>query len=288
MIRKLNLDSISKILDNLEFQNKNIYLGIDFFPLMKLLKPKNMNYFEVTDEILKHFLRRIGKNGNLVVPVFNYDCIPDKKFHILKSSGQSGLLGNILLKKYSSLRTHHPLFSFLCFGNKFEKYKKIKNTNGTGKNSIWKHFIDDEFDLVTLGHNYSRSITHMHYIEDILNVVYRFNLKFLVKYTNRKNITSRKTFSFLARKRKICDFSGITKNCDKVFLKNGVSNFYKYKNFISFRLSIKEASNMWYSDVKNNSENLISYIRPNKPNKNLLCGYDGSITQLEKSYANSK
>ena len=41
-----------------------------------------------------------AKNGNLVVPVFNYDCIPDKKFHILKSSGQSGLLGNILLKKY--------------------------------------------------------------------------------------------------------------------------------------------------------------------------------------------
>ena len=80
MIKKLNLDSISKILDNLEFQNKNIYLGIDFFPLMKLLKPKNMNYFEVTDEILKNFLKRIGKNGNLVVPVFNYDCIPDKNF----------------------------------------------------------------------------------------------------------------------------------------------------------------------------------------------------------------
>ncbi len=284
MIKKLNLDPISKILDNLEFQNKNIYLGVDFLQLMKLLKPKNINYVEVTEQILIHLLKRIGKNGNLVIPVFNFDCIPEKKFHIIKSSGQSGVLGNILLKKYSSLRTHHPLYSFLCFGNKFEKYKKIKNTNGTAKNSLWKYFIDDDFDLVTLGHHYSRSITHVHYIEDLLNVDYRFDLKFLVKYTNKKNTTSKKTFSFLARKRESCDFSGMTNNCDKVFLKNGVSNFYKYKNFISFRVNIKEASNMFYSDVKNNSEKLISYIRPNKPNKNLLCSYDGTISSIEKYY----
>jgi len=76
----------------------------------------------------------------------------------------------------------------------------------------------------------------------------------------------------------------MTSNCDKVFLKNGVSNFYKYKNFISFRVNIKEASNMFYSDVKNNSEKLISYIRPNKPNKNLLCSYDGTISSIEKYY----
>ena len=253
---------------------------------MKICKPKNIDYIETTELILNYILNRIGKNGNLVIPVFNFDCVPEKKFHIIKSPGQSGVLGNILLKKYSNLRTHHPLYSFLCFGNKFKQYKKIKNMNGTAKNSLWKYFIEDEFDLVTLGHHYSRSITHVHYIEDLLDVNYRVNLKFPVIYTNKKNLTYKKTYSFLARKKESCDFSGMTSNCDKVFLKEGISNFYKYKNFISFKVNIKEASNLLYSDLKNNLENLISYIRPNKRNKNLLCSYDGTISKIENYYLN--
>ena len=250
MKQKINLDPLEIILDKLELNNKNIYLGVDFLLLVKKLNPKNINYIETTELILNYFLKKVGKFGNLVIPVFNFDCIPEKKFNIINSPGQSGVLGNILLKKYSHLRTTHPLYSFLCFGNGFKKYKKINNLNGTAKNSLWKYFIEDDFDLITLGHHYSRSLTHVHYIEDLLDVDYRFNLKFPLIYTNQKNISSKKTYSFLARKRESCDFSGMTKNCDKVFLKENVTNFYKYKGLISFKLSIKEASNLFYTDLK--------------------------------------
>ena len=288
MKQRINLDPLEIILDQLKFNNKNIYLGVDFLLLVKELKPKNISYVETTELILNYFIKRIGRFGNLVIPVFNFDCIPEKKFHIINSPGQSGVLGNILLKKYSHLRTSHPLYSFLCFGNNFKQYKKLNSLNGTAKNSLWKYFIEDNFELITLGHHYSRSLTHVHYIEDLLNVDYRLNLKFPLIYTNRKNISSEKTYSFLARRRELCDFSGMTKNCDKVFLKKNVANFYKYKNFISFKLNIKEASSLFYEDLKKNSENLISYIRTNKPNKSLLCSYDGSISSLEKSYLNIK
>jgi aminoglycoside N3'-acetyltransferase len=286
MEKKINLDPLKIILDKLELDNKNIYLGVDFLLLVKKLKPKNIGYMETTELILDYFIKRIGKFGNLIIPVFNFDCIPEKKFHIINSPGQSGVLGNILLKKYSHLRTSHPLYSFLCFGKNFKKYNRIKNSNGTAKNSLWKYFIEDEFDLINLGHHYSRSITHFHYIEDMLDVDYRFNLKFPVTYTNRKNNSTKKKYSFLARKLDKCDFSGVTKNCDKLFLKENVTKFNNYKNFISFKLNIKEASKLWYSDIKTNSEELISYIRPNKPNKNLLCPYDGTVTSIEKYYLN--
>ena len=288
MKQKVNLDPLKIILDKLKFNNKNIYLGVDFFLLVKELKPKKISYIETTELILNYFIKRIGKLGNLVIPTFNFDCISEKKFDIINSPSQSGLLGNILLKKYSHLRTSHPLYSFLCFGNNFKKYKNLNNLNATEKNSLWKYFIKDNFDLVTLGHHYSRSLTHIHYIEDLLNVDYRFNLKFPLIYTNRQNISSKKTYSFLARKKVVCDFSGMTKNCDRVFLNEDIANFYKYKNFISFKLNIKEASNLFYEDLKKNSENLISYIRTNKANKNVLCAYDGTIANLEKSYLNIK
>ncbi|MDB9768859.1 AAC(3) family N-acetyltransferase, partial [Candidatus Pelagibacter ubique] len=209
-----------------------------------------------------------------------------KKFHIIKSPGQSGLFGNILLKKYSNFRTYHPIYSFLCFGNNSKKYKEIINSGATTKNSIWKYFIKDQFKLVTLGHHYSRSLTHIHYIEELLNVNYRFKLKCTLNYTDRKNNTKKKTFSFFARKVEICEFSGMTKNCDKIFLKQKVADFYKSKDFISFKLNLNEASNLFLKDLKKGSKNLISYIGSNKKNKDVL--KSNIILNLEKYYRNKK
>ena len=288
MFKKINLDPLNIILDKLEFNKKNVYLGVDFILLVKELKPQNINYTDVAEFILNYFIKKIGKSGNLIIPVFNFDCVLEKKFDVINSPGQSGVLGNILLKSHSNLRTSHPMYSFLCFGNNFKKYKKVNCLNGTAKNSLWRYFIEDNFELITLGHHYSRSLTHTHYIEDLLNVDYRFNKKFTIIYKDQNNKSSKKTYSFFARKKEVCDFSGMTKTCDKLFIKENIAKFYRYKNFISFKLDIKEASNLFYMDLKSNSEKLISYIRTNKINKNILCGYDGSITQLEKSYTNFK
>ena len=280
---------LENILRNLNVKKgDNIYLGIEFFKLYKLLNIETIDRYQFVEQILNFFLLYLGKRGNLIIPVFNFDCISEKKFNIIKSSGQSGLLGDILLKKYSNFRTTHPLYSFLCFGNKSKKYKKIVNQNATAKNSLWKYFIKDQFNLITLGHHYSRSLTHVHYIENLLNVDYRYNLKFKLNYTNRKNNVYKKTYSFFARKKEICEFSGMTKHCDKIFLKKKISTFYKYDNFISFKLKLQEASNLFYKDLKKNSENLISYIRPNIDNKNVLRPDNGSISKLESYYCNNK
>ena len=145
-------------------------------------------------------------------------------------------------------------------------------------------FIEDKFDLVTLGHHYSRSLTHMHYIENLLGVDYRFNLNFSVKYFENKKKFINKNFSFFARKREICEFSGVTFDCDKLFMKEKVSKFYRYKNLISFKLNIRQASDILIEDLSRNSEKLISYIRPNKINKNVLHSGDGTMLSLEKKY----
>ena len=278
---------LEDILKNLKIkEGHNIYLGLDLLRLYKFLDIKKIDLYEFTDQILNFFLSYLGKKSNLVVPVFNFDCISKKKFHIIKSPGQSGLFGNILLKKHSNFRTFHPVYSFLCFGNNSKKYKEIISSGATAKNSIWKYFIEDQFKLVTLGHHYSRSLTHVHYIEELLNINYRFKLKFTLNYTDRKNNTKKKIFSFFAKKAEICEFSGMTKNCDKIFLKEKIANFYKNKDFISFKLNLNEASNLFYKDLKENSENLISYIRPNKKNKDVL--KSNIILNLEKYYRNSK
>ena len=71
-------------------------------------------------------------------------------------------------------------------------------------------------------------------------------------------------------------------------MKEKISKFYKYKNLISFKLNIKHASNILYEDLNKNSEKLISYIRPDKTNKNVLYSEDGTMLSLEKKYLKSK
>lgn len=282
--KKINIDPLKYTLENLELENKNIYLGVDFFSLIKYLNVKNYSFFEATEYILNYIKKTIGKDGNIIIPVFNFDCVLQKKFHIINSDGQSGAFGNILLKKFYNFRTYHPMYSFLCLGKKVDEYKKKRNHNATGKRSLWKNFIDENYDLISLGHHWNRSFTHVHYIENLLNVDYRFNLKFPVKYFEAEKKFTYKNFSFFARKRGICEFSGITFECDRLFMKEKISKFYRHKNLISFKLNIKQATDILIEDLSKNSEKLISYIKPNKNNKNVLYSGDGTMLSLEKKY----
>ena len=67
-------------------------------------------------------------------------------------------------------------------------------------------------------------------------------------------------------------------------MREKVSKFYRYENLISFKLNIRRASNILIEDLSRNSEKLISYIRPNKTNKNVLHSGDGTMLSLEKKY----
>ena len=68
------------------------------------------------------------------------------------------------------------------FWKKLNYYRKIKDTHTVGKDSIWKHFIKDNFHLLTLGHQYSRSFTHVHHLEylakantDMIKIQYKLH-----------------------------------------------------------------------------------------------------------------
>ena len=67
-------------------------------------------------------------------------------------------------------------------------------------------------------------------------------------------------------------------------MKEKISKFYRHKNLISFKLNIKQATDILIEDLSKNSEKLISYIRPNKNNKNVLHSGDGAMLSLEKKY----
>ena len=105
----------------------------------KYLKYQSKNLHDLAD-IFKILNKTCGKIGDIVIPVFNLDCVPSKKFD-RKNSLAKWNVWKFTIKKYYKYRTKHPMYSFLVFGKKSKKYMKVNNGNATGPDSLWKKFL---------------------------------------------------------------------------------------------------------------------------------------------------
>tara|TARA_B100000963_G_scaffold350223_1_gene360216 strand:+ start:698 stop:1588 length:891 start_codon:yes stop_codon:yes gene_type:complete len=267
-------------------KGSNIYVGIDILRIAKLLKYNSKNLHNLADTILKFLMKHVGKSGTIVIPVFNFECVSQNKFDRKNSVGQSGMFGNLLLKKFYKFRTRHPMYSFLVFGKKSKLYLKKDNIGATDKNSLWKNFNEDNFELITLGHHYVRSLTHVHYLENLINVNYRENKIFKVSYKDINGKVFVKNYSFFARKLDVCEFSSITKKCDKVMFNLKIADFLYNNGLICFKLNLNKASKLILKSIKKNSNDLLSFIKVGETfkNKTILGNDNGAVFDLEKKY----
>lgn len=290
-VNKINKKKLSIVFDRFKIsKGSNIYLGVDILTLAKFLNFESKNLEYLSEIFLKLILKKVGSSGSIVVPVFNFDCVSQNKFDQKNSPGQSGMFGNLLLKKYYKFRTKHPMYSFLVFGKKSKSYLKKNNIGATDKDSLWKNFNDDNFELITFGHHYVRSLTHVHYLENLLNVNYREKKIFKVSYKNIKGKKFIKKYSFFARKLDVCEFSSITKKCDKLLFKYKIADFLYIGGLICFKLNLNRASNLIINSLKKNSKDLLSFIKIGETlkNKTILGNDNGAVFNLEKKYLLNK
>lgn len=283
-LNKTQLEILNKILGELDIKkNDKIHLSLDLMKIFMNLKIKKTSYEKFSLFILKLIKNKIGKNGLIAIPVFNFSCINSGKFDRTKSLGETGSFGNFLLKKNYKKRSYNPINSFLIFGKNNQEFINHKHVNCHGQNSLWKKFLKKNFKLITIGHHYVRSFTIIHYLEKLSNVNYRFDKPISINYTNFKK-KEKKTFEFFARKLNICKHSTITFKCDQIFYKKKIFKFFKYNRLISFNLNLKLASKIILKDLKSKRPELVLFTNKNKNKKKVLDFTN--VIKLEEKYQN--
>jgi len=286
-MKKLNSEILNEILEKFEINNgSNIYLSLDVMKLAVILNLHKESMEEFANLILKFFIDKIGQHGNLAIPVFNEDSINKGIFDRKTSLGQSGAFGNLLLKKNFANRSKHPYVSYLFFGKSAPELININNLNSEGLDSPWKHLIDKNFLLLTLGHHYQRAFSVIHYLEKLADVDYRYNKNFNVKYTDFDGKTENKEFSFYARKLDKCQFSSITKHCEEFFVNEKIVTFLRNRRLISFKMNLNLASEIILNDLKKGSEKFISYARNSIHDQNKHILYGKNLLDFENSLLN--
>lgn len=174
--------------------------------LLRLLikSKKNKINFDPNDliDILK---RKIGKNGTLFIPTFNWDFLKGKTFYSNKTVSHSGSLGNIALKRKDFLRSFNPVYSFAVTGKDKKKICHQKHDDcfsldspfgylikNKGKNLFIDYYFKDPDETVFKGFPFQ------HVVEQAVKVQYRYIKEFKGVYSNSQNIKKKLKIKFYA------------------------------------------------------------------------------------------
>lgn len=150
-------------------------------------------------EILESFLLTLGKEGTLILPLFNFDFTKGIAFDIRNTPSHMGVLTEAGRQHPLAVRTGHPIYSFGVIGFHAEKFKAINNFSGYGDDSPFALLKKLNGKIAVLDLPDQNSMTFYHHVEEMNNVDYRYHKKFTADYTDSIGNTSLKTYGLFVR-----------------------------------------------------------------------------------------
>ena len=165
-----------KLLDKI-FKNRNlykakyVYIYSDFRYFFRFYKK---NSKKKVNELIKLFTKR---GITLLIPSFSYTT--GGKFYINKTRSKVGFLANYILQNNNikSLRSEHPLFSFVSIGKHSKIVKKI-GKSAFGKDSLHERLYRQNSYFLYFFRPLKDGNTLIHHIEKMYRANYRFEKKF--------------------------------------------------------------------------------------------------------------
>lgn len=134
-------------------------------------------------EILNSFMDVIGFDGNLLIPLFNFDYAKGNSFDIRTSPSQMGSLTEAARLHKGVIRTGHPIYSFGVIGANAREFKNIDNYSAYAEDSPFGIIKRLDGKIAVLDLEDQQSMTFYHHIEEIKKVDYRYFKAFRGQYT---------------------------------------------------------------------------------------------------------
>lgn len=174
-----------------------VYLSSDLMALALTVKKNGENF--CMDEFINAFLEQITQTGTLMIPTFHFDFSNKGVYDYRNTPSSTGALGNVALKREDFCRTKHPMHSFAVWGKDQELLCGMQNLNSFGKDSPFGYMHENNVIQIMLGTDYQRSMTFVHYVENMAKVPYRFYKEFTGEYVDERGERSNRTYEYPAR-----------------------------------------------------------------------------------------
>ena len=186
------MDDKKIILDiNKLFEKINIFKGdkvlVSSSILRLLVKYKNKNKKFVTNIIIDSLIEKIGPEGTLLFPTFNWAFCKGEDFDYNRTESLSGSLGNLALKKKDFQRTKNPIYSFAVTGKDKEYICNLDHESCFGLNSPYGYLIENHGKnlFIDIDDIYKDAFTLVHVAEETIGVSYRYFKNFSGNYIDK-------------------------------------------------------------------------------------------------------
>ena len=169
--------------------------------LSRLIRTVKKNYDVLISpqDVYDSLLNAIGKNGTLILPLFNFDFPKTNFFDIRNTPSHMGALTEIGRKSDNTVRTGHPIYSFSIIGKYSDEFKNIDNKSGYGQDSPFAKIKELNGKIAIIGLSDQNSMTSYHFVEEQNLVDYRYFKDFSGEYIDKNGVKSNKTYSLYVR-----------------------------------------------------------------------------------------
>jgi len=158
------------------------------------------SFFESPSTLINQLLDYLGPEGTLLMPAFNFTAWSNTHyFDILETQSEMGVLTETARLKKDSIRTKHPIYSFIVFGKLQKEFLACDDRGAFGDNSVFALFHKLNGQIMSIGLSFNSSFSLHHYVELKAGIDYRRIKEFSGIYVDIDRIPIIKTYSMFVR-----------------------------------------------------------------------------------------
>lgn len=154
--------------------DRPVLIHSDLFQIGPTRPPKNR--LEICHDY-EEILFKVFKDKPLLIPTFHCLFCKTGKYDIVQSPSEVGALGEYFRQKYPQHRTPTPIFNFVILHDNSKTFNNTPPKNVFGPESTFGQLHKKNATIAFLGAPFS-SNTFIHYVEEALNIGYRYLKKF--------------------------------------------------------------------------------------------------------------
>ncbi len=189
---------INKFADFLAEKTRNnpATIHLDLLGLIRLGKDNNER-LEVFSKLLVDIE---NKGGNICLPAYSLSYTKNENYNILQTpSTEVGIVSEYIRKSFPERRTADALFSYTVLGNEISgKHFEARNYESFGGESLIEEVFKKDGYICSIGRVF-RNCTEIHFIENLLEVKYRFNKNFYGTITDRENNNYKQQITYFCK-----------------------------------------------------------------------------------------
>ena len=150
-------------------------------------------------EFLSLLVRKVGEDGTLLLPTYNWDFCGGKTFDYKNTISKTGSLSQVALAHPAFKRTKHAFYSWAVAGKDKEYLCSLDNTDAFGKDSPFNYLYEKKGKNIILDVSMQNSFTFVHYVEQSVGIPYRYIKNFTADYIDENGEKTKRTYSMYVR-----------------------------------------------------------------------------------------